>query len=261
MKTSENLVDLQSELKKNALFLSQYASLLMGAGVHTSRVIRNTKRIGKALNVDIKVSCFHQSLSIAAVDKQTQEYFMTLAEVPHIPVNFELNTHLSHLSWEACDEHLSLQQIKRRYAHWIAKPNLPAWGILILTACANASFCALFGGDWLSRGIVFFATLVGMFTKQKMQKYKINQFLIFIFSAFLASMIASISTQFQTTSEIAIGTSVLYLIPGVPLINGFVDIMEGHVLNGSARLINAFLLIACIATGLSITLLLNGNTL
>jgi uncharacterized membrane protein YjjP (DUF1212 family) len=49
---------------------------------------------------------------------------------------------------------------------------------------------------------------------------------------------------------------VLYLIPGVPLINGVIDIVEGHVLTGFARLVEATLLIICIAVGLSITLML-----
>ena len=48
----------------------------------------------------------------------------------------------------------------------------------------------------------------------------------------------------------------LFLVPGVPLINGVIDIVEGHILIGCSRLINALLLIICIAIGLSATLLM-----
>ena len=48
----------------------------------------------------------------------------------------------------------------------------------------------------------------------------------------------------------------LFLVPGVPLINGVIDIVEGHILIGCSRLISALLLILCIAVGLSVTLLL-----
>ena len=51
-------------------------------------------------------------------------------------------------------------------------------------------------------------------------------------------------------------TSVLFLIPGGPLINGVIDIVEGHVLNGIARLTSALMLIVCIAIGLSATLMI-----
>lgn len=74
-------------------------------------------------------------------------------------------------------------------------------------------------------------------------------------------MCASTSVIFDTTSEIALATSVLYLVPGVPLINGVIDIVEGHVLTGFARLTQAALLIVCIAIGLSFTLLLVKNSL
>jgi uncharacterized membrane protein YjjP (DUF1212 family) len=60
------------------------------------------------------------------------------------------------------------------------------------------------------------------------------------------------------TPDIALGTSVLYLVPGVPLINGVIDVIEGHVLAGVSRLINAALLIICLSIGLSLTLLLLG---
>jgi hypothetical protein len=60
------------------------------------------------------------------------------------------------------------------------------------------------------------------------------------------------------TPDMALGTSVLYLIPGVPLINSIMDIIDGHVLAGTSRFINACLLIICIAIGLSITLLITG---
>ncbi|WP_418406410.1 threonine/serine exporter family protein, partial [Alistipes putredinis] len=52
-----------------------------------------------------------------------------------------------------------------------------------------------------------------------------------------------------------------FLVPGVPLINGVIDIVEGHILIGCSRLINALLLIVCIAVGLSATLMIVKNSL
>ena len=60
----------------------------------------------------------------------------------------------------------------------------------------------------------------------------------------------------QNYIAVAIDTSVLFLIPGVPLINGVIDIVEGHILNGIARLTSALMLIVCIAIGLSGTLMI-----
>ena len=104
--------------------------------------------------------------------------------------------------------------------------------------------------------IVFSATITGMFLKQQMQRKHFNHYIIFIVCAFIASLCASTAYLFDTTSEIALATSVLYLVPGVPLINGVIDIVEGYTLTGFARLVNALMLVLCIAIGLSLTLVL-----
>ena len=87
-----------------------------------------------------------------------------------------------------------------------------------------------------------------------------NHLAILIISSFIASMIGSTGylMHWGDTPDMALGTSVLYLIPGVPLINAIMDIIDGHVLAGTSRFINACLLIICIAIGLSMTLLITG---
>lgn len=85
--------------------------------------------------------------------------------------------------------------------------------------------------------------------------------LIFIVCSFVASLVAALGvySDWGTTQDVALGTSVLFLIPGVPLINSILDILEGHVLIGFSRAINAAILIICIALGLSMTLLILGK--
>ena len=94
-----------------------------------------------------------------------------------------------------------------------------------------------------------------------MQHKGINHFIVFTTTAFVSSLCASSALYFDATADVAIATSVLYLIPGVPLINGVIDILEGHTLTGGSRLIQAFLLIICIAVGLSFSLFLFQNSL
>ena len=254
MKTSESLFSISK-------FIAEYSAHLMGAGVHTSRVVRNTKRIGEAFGVDVKLGVFHKNIILTIIDNETQEACNEVIDIPTLPISFEHNSELSALSWEAFDHHLPLEELKEKYHKIVSAPKMSPWIVLILVGFANASFCKLFGGDPYSMGIVFVATLLGFFLRQQMQKRKINHYIIFIVSAFIASLCASVSLLFDITSEIAIATSVLYLVPGVPLINGVIDIVEGYVLTGFARLTQASLLIVSIAIGLSFTLLLVKNSL
>ena len=182
-------------------------------------------------------------------------------KIPALPISFERNSDLSALSWDALDEGLTLDEIRRRYAELTSKPRIDPIFVLLTVGLANASFCRLFGGDWTAMAIVFTSTLVGFAAKQRMQAHGVNHFLIFIIAAFMASLCASSALRFDCTAETALATSVLFLVPGVPLINGVIDIVEGHILIGCSRLINALLLIICIAVGLAATLLMVKDSL
>ena len=247
MKTRQELTEILD-------FIADYATYLLASGVHTSRVIRNSQRIGQSQGVDIQLSSFQKSTILTVRDDATGEAVTRVVKIPALPISFERNSDLSALSWDALDDRLPLDEIRRRYGELIDKPRIDPIFVLVTVGLANASFCRLFGGDWTAAGIVFTA-------RQRMQAHGVNHFLIFIISAFMASLCASAALRFDCTAETALATSVLYLVPGVPLINGVIDIVEGHILIGFSRLINALLLIICIAIGLSATLLMVKNSL
>ena len=244
------------ELTKIADFVADYATYLLGSGVHTSRVIRNSQRIGKSQGIDIQMSAFQKSIVMTAHDDDSGENITRVVGIPALPISFERNSDLSALSWEAVDERLTLDEIKERYDRLISKPAIDPIFVLLMVGLANASFCKLFGGDWTAASIVFTSTWVGVAAKQRMQAHKVNHFVIFILSAFIASLCASAALSFDCTAEICLATSPLFLVPGVPLINGIIDILDGHVLIGFSRLVNAMSLIICIAVGLSMTLIM-----
>ena len=245
-----------TELTQIADFVAEYATYLLGSGVHTSRVIRNSQRIGKSQGIVIQLSAFQKSIVMTAHDDSTGENITRVVGIPALPISFERNSDLSALSWEAVDEHLSLDEIRARYERLITKPSIDPIFVLLTVGLANASFCRLFGGDWTAMSIVFTSTLVGFAAKQRMQAHKVNHFIIFILSAFIASLCASAALSFDCTAEICLATSPLFLVPGVPLINGIIDILDGHVLIGFSRIVNAMSLIVCIAVGLSMTLIM-----
>ena len=52
-------------------FIAEYAAHLMGVGVHTSRVVRNSKRIGEAFGVKVQMCAFYNNIMISIVDDET----------------------------------------------------------------------------------------------------------------------------------------------------------------------------------------------
>ena len=82
MKTSESLLS-------KGKFIAEYSAHLMGAGVHTSRVVRNSKRIGEAFGLDVKLGVFHKNIILTIIDKQTNEACNEVIDIPAHPISFE----------------------------------------------------------------------------------------------------------------------------------------------------------------------------
>lgn len=250
----------QEQVVETADFIARYLSHMLGAGVHTSRVVRNSKRIGTALGVDVSI---HTSQKTATLTVKSGQLMNTrVLDIPAFPISFEWNADLSALSWAAYDRKMPLKEIEAKFDELISKPRMNPVFVLLMVSLANASFCRLFGGDVWAMLVTFTATMIGFFTRQHLTRRRVNHYIVFIISAFVASLCASTALTLGIDSaEIALATSVLYLVPGVPLINGIIDITDGHIQIGISRLVNALMLIVCIAIGMSATLMLVKDSL
>ena len=69
----------EAELKAVTQFVAEYATRLMGSGVHTSRVVRNTKRLGEALGVRVMVSAFQKVVTFSVYDDESGRVYRTPA--------------------------------------------------------------------------------------------------------------------------------------------------------------------------------------
>jgi len=252
--------DIHNHLKDVSKFLSDYATSLMAVGVQTSRIVRNTERIARAYGCRCETTIFLKTIVMTVWDIDDEHSYSSVSNKKPMGLNFEMNAELSRLSWDITDKALALPAAKANYEKIIHKPRASKWLVLLLVSFANAAFCHLFRGDEWAMFVVFLATLGGFFLKQSLLERHWNELAVFIISSFTAAVFGSSAYVWHLgyTPDIALGTSVLYLIPGVPLINGIMDIIDCHVLAGISRLINAALLIICIAIGLTAAISLIG---
>ena len=173
---------IHEELKAVSQFLSEYATCLMASGVHTSRIVRNTARIAESFGFEAHMTLFHKTIIMTLRNKENTHVYSMVNTAKAGAINFEINSDLSALSWEAYDNHLPLDQLWEKYHAITSKPRLNAWLVWVLVGFANASFCRLFSGDWIAVAAVFVATLVGFRIKQVLGKHHINHYFIFTIS-------------------------------------------------------------------------------
>jgi uncharacterized membrane protein YjjP (DUF1212 family) len=250
---------MNQDIKEKTIFLADYAARLMAVGCQTTRVLSNASIIAQAFGLKMNMILFSRSLSLTLHDEEMQAYTY-VKHVPGAGVNFRLNSDLCELAWQALDEHLTLEEVRRRYEQIISRPKSSPWLVLFVAALANACLCRIFGGNLCSMLLVFAATLAGVLLRQRLLHLRLNPLGVFLVCAFASSLIASADFLFLHggTEDVTLATSVLYLVPGIVLINGVMDLIDHHTLNGIARLVNAMLLVLSIAFGLMLTLAVTG---
>lgn len=242
-----------ADIQVVSTFLCDYVVTLLGCGSHTSRVVRNARRLAETLGYDVQMTIFQQHITIHVVGiKDETERRTSVRKISHGAFNFEIISRLSSLSWSAQDERLSFEEISSRYREIVHKPRISPWLVLFLVPCANAAFCRLFSGDLVAMGLVFCATLFGFAFRMLLTKMRANSLIMYVLVSFVASFTAGLGSYFHigTTPGIGIAASVLFLIPGVQMINSILDILEGYILMGLSRVVTSLLSVIGIAIGM-----------
>lgn len=260
-------IDVAFDQERFLDFLLHYATIQTSCGIQTSRIVLNTARIAEAYGYDATMMLFQRNVAITIIphcyeSKPSLEYrrnaHATTALTHHrsLPLNFHFNAELSRFSWWVFDNKPTIEELEERFESLINLPRLNRWLTLSLVSCANSALCLLFGGDAWATVFVFVATLIGFYARQELHLRHAYHYFMVLSAAFLSSLTAGLLNQtgLTTTPQVVLSTSVLYLIPGVPIINGIMDFFDGYILNGISRLVNALLFVVSISIGISLTL-------
>ena len=250
----------QPSVKEVCMLLSDYASWLLGCGATCIRIEKNIERMSKAFNVESDMTIMPSNIHISVWDGEHEHSYSIVKKIHKTGISFNINTQLSKLSWDIADGKLNYIEAVETFEVITKTKPTNKWVVLVLASLANLSFCRLFNGDWTSMLIVFIATLIGYRLKQVLLESKVDVRVVFFCSAFASSVIAAGAHLFNwgSTPEIAIGTSVLYLIPGIPYINSVSDMLDGHYVCAFSRFIDAMILTVCLSAGLCGGMLLMG---
>lgn len=248
------------DVQEACMFLSDYAAWLLGCGATCIRIEKNVARMAEVWQLEADLIILPSHVHVVVWNRERTRSFSNVERIRRSGISFDVNTRLSALSWAVADRRIGFEETRRLFARDIATRPANKWMVWVLASLANMSFCRLFGGDGVSMLIVLVATLAGYRLKQVMLEDGLDVRLTFFCSAFFSSVIGAAGHVFGwgTTPEIALGTSVLYLIPGIPYINSVSDLLDGHYVSSFSRFMNAAVLTACLSAGLCGGLLLMG---
>ena len=233
-------------------FLSEYSSLLFSCGATCIRLEKNISRIASTMGMQADIAIMPRHIHLMVTHVASGDTFTSVTTIKPHPVSYDIITRLSRLSWEIADNHMALDAAENSFKATSQTPACNPDVILLLASLANASFCRLFGGDFIAMAIVFIATFAGFYLKQMMTRQCFDIRITTIACSFVSAILASADGLFGlgTTPGITIGTSVLYLVPGIVFINSFCDMLYGHYICAISRFLDAVILTSCLSLGL-----------
>ena len=255
-------MNISGEEKVNWLskILLEVGALLMSSGANSSRIRITINRIAGAYGFDVDLLITHRALTLTIYDEAQDFFFSRLKRTSPHGANFRMVSGISRMSWRIVEENWSLEQVEQELERLKSLSPYPRLVVLMMVSAAGAAFCRLFGGVYIELLVTFVATFLGLFVRQEAVKKSFNPYLSIFFAAFVSSMIAGMALKLQigANPEYAFATSVLYLIPGIPLINSISDLLDGNIMNGIVRGVNGLMISFAIALGMLGSILIYG---
>ncbi|VBB46695.1 conserved membrane hypothetical protein [uncultured Paludibacter sp.] len=247
------------KLEQVTQLLADVATLLMSNGSNTRRVSRNVSRIANGLGYDCNIFYSYSAVVLTVSDNKTGEKQTIVKMIPGYGVHFSIVSDISILSWQVVEQKLSVEQIEDEVERIKKIPRYNKYLMYLFVSLAGGALARIFGGTYLEFFIAFLATLIGLFGRNYFQKHQFNSFITWLFAAFISVSVVNIFHLFGISPlNNGLAACVLWLIPGVPLINGFIDLLSGHIVSGLAKLASAAMLIFMIALGFFLSLITFG---
>jgi uncharacterized membrane protein YjjB (DUF3815 family) len=140
----------------------------------------------------------------------------------------------------------------------------PTWLFALAAAAGAAALAVLFGVQHLrAAALIFVSAGAGAALRRSIGHYSSNVYLQPFCAALLAGVIGALAVRYQLSSSLRLVAvcPCMVLVPGPHVLNGALDLIEGRIHLGAARVIYAGLVVVAISAGLLLGLALLGTSL
>lgn len=222
---------------------------MLAAGTGARRVAETMRQVASALDVD-SIQTRISLTEILVTVRRRDIYRTQAAEVPNPGVNADQIAALQKFSRDL-PKHVTVSEVEERLEEVLHRPRQwPTWGPPVGAGAACSSFCFLNNGRWYEVVAVFVAAICGQLWRREMHKRHLNQ-LSMSFTAAAVATVVYLGLEVVVRAVAGIGTpladpgllsSILFLIPGFPLMTAVLDLARLDLSAGMTRLTYATLL-------------------
>jgi len=248
-------------IKRFTNLVLDIGTFLLASGAHSGRVNSNITRIAERFGFEVNLDPSFKGLLISVKNRENpNETFTLFRKSPPHEAHFQILTEVSLLSWRVADECMSFEDTEREFSRIKELSGYNPWLVAVAVGCSCAGLCIFSLGDIYNAMIAFTAAFIGSISRVKIMKMNFNPMVCIMIAAFITTIITGLGTLFNIGArpEAAMATAVLYLIPGVPLINSVIDLIEGYLTSAMNRSLFAGFILLCIAVGMTLSITLMG---
>jgi len=239
-----------------------FARVLYVNGQATEQTVATAEQLGRMLGLRAKVMPRWGELRLQPEDENAS----VIAEVAADPTGVDMNRVAS--AARAIEELGAGRLAPPAAAETIAAisraPPAPTWLFTLAGGAGAVGLAVIFGVEHpVPAALIFVSAAAGAILRRGVAQVSANVFLQPFCAALVAGVIGALAVRYQLSSSLRLVAvcPCMVLVPGPHVLNGALDLINGRIHLGAARLIYAGLVIVAISTGLLLGLALLGVSL
>jgi uncharacterized membrane protein YjjP (DUF1212 family) len=249
-------------LEERSNLVLAFARLLYVNGQATEQTVAPAEQLGRALGLRAKVLPRWGELQLKSEDKDGELISLMTAD----PTGVDMDRVASAV--RAMEElgggRLTPEAAAAAVGAIASAPGAPTWLFTLAAGAGAVALSVIFGVEHpIAAVLIFVSAAVGAILRRAVARYSENAFIQPFCAALVAGVIGALAVRYQLSSSLRLVAvcPCMVLVPGPHVLNGALDLINGRMNLGAARLIYAGLIIVAISTGLLLGLALLGVSL
>jgi uncharacterized membrane protein YjjP (DUF1212 family) len=247
--------------QRSSLVLA-FARVLYVNGQATEQTVAAAEQLGRMLGLRAKVMPRWGELQLQSEDENGR----VISEVAADPTGVDMDRVASaaRAVGELGAGRLAPDAAAEAIAAISQAPPAPAWLFTLAAAAGAVGLSVIFGVEHpVPAVLIFLSAAAGAILRRGVARVSANVFLQPFCAALVAGVIGGLAVRYQLSSSLRLVAvcPCMVLVPGPHVLNGALDLINGRIHLGAARLIYAGLVIVAISTGLLLGLALLGVSL
>ena len=239
-----------------------FARLLYVNGQATEQTVAAAEQLGRTLGLRAKVMPRWGELQLQSEDENGR----VISQVAADPTGVDMDRVASaaRVMEEFGAGRLAPDAAAQAIAAISRAPPVPAWLFTLAAAAGAVALALIFGVEHsVPAALIFVSAAAGAILRRGVARVSANVFLQPFCAALVAGVIGGLAVRYQLSSSLRLVAvcPCMVLVPGPHVLNGALDLINGRIHLGAARLTYAGLVIVAISTGLLLGLALLGVTL